>query len=119
MDYVGIAKAAAAESDARTGAIVGGAIGGLVALIVLGFVAFKVNQRYEAHLRRSRRLKTPARNYDEEAKNLYGVQQPTIGAGGTVMYQITMPQQQQNSGPGPGRGYQSNSSRRMGGGRRS
>jgi uncharacterized protein involved in propanediol utilization len=105
-----MAKAAAAESEAKTGAIVGGAIGGLVALVALGFVAFKVNQRYEAHLKRSRRLKTPARNYEEEARNLYGVQ-PTIDAGGTVMYQVNMPQPQQS----PGRGYQSSSSRRMGG----
>jgi len=115
VDYVGIAKAAAAESDAKTGAIVGGAIGGLVALVVLGFVAFKVNQRYEAHLRRSRRLKAPARNYEEEARNLYGVQ-PTLDAGGTVMYQVNMPQQQPQQGRHSlGRGYQSNNSRRMGG----
>jgi hypothetical protein len=105
-----MAKAAAAESEAKTGAIIGGAIGGLVALIVLGFVAFKVNQRYEAHLKRARRLKAPARNYEEDARNIYGVQ-PTIDAGGTVMYQVTMPQPIQS----PGRGYQSSSSRRMGG----
>jgi hypothetical protein len=53
VDYVGIAKAAAAESDAKTGVIVGGAIGGLIALVALSFVAFKINQRYEAHLRRA------------------------------------------------------------------
>jgi hypothetical protein len=40
VDYVGMAKAAAAESEAKTGAIVGGAIGGLVALVALGFVAY-------------------------------------------------------------------------------
>lgn len=106
VDYVGIAKAAAAESDAKTGGIVGG----LIALVVLGLVAYKIKQRYEAHLKRSRRLKAPARNYEAEARNLYGVQ-PTIDAGGTVMYQVTMPQPQQS----PGRGYQSSSSRRMGG----
>ena len=110
VDYVGMAKAAAAESEAKTGAIVGGAIGGLVALIVLGFVAFKVNQRYEAHLKRARRLRAPARNYEEDARNIYGVQ-PTIGDGTTVMYQVTMPQPIQS----PGRGYQSSNSRRMGG----
>jgi len=114
VDYVGMAKAAAAESDAKTGAIVGGAIGGLIALAAFSFVAFKMNQRYEAHLKRSRRLKTPARNYEEDARSLYGAQ-PRIDAGGTVMYQVTMPQPIQN----PGRGYQSSSSRRMGGGRRS
>ena len=115
VDYVGMAKAAAAESEAKTGAIVGGAIGGLIALVALVFVAFKVNQRYEAHLKRARRLRAPARNYEEEARNLYGVQ-PTIDAGGTVMYQVTMPQpQQQQQRPSPGRGYQSSSSRRMGG----
>jgi hypothetical protein len=112
VDYVGMAKAAAAQSDSKTGAIVGGAIGGLVALMALAFIAFKVNQRYEAHLRRSRRLRAPARNYEEEARNIYGVQ-PTVDAGGTVMYQVTMPQQQPQP-PGPGRGYQSSSSRRMG-----
>lgn len=106
VDYVGIAKAAAAESDAKTGGIVGG----LIALVVLGLVAYKIKQRYEAHLKRSRRLKAPARNYEAEARNLYGVQ-PTIDAGGTVMYQVNMPQPQQS----PGRGYQSSSSRRMGG----
>jgi hypothetical protein len=111
VDYVGMAKAAAAESEAKTGAIVGGAIGGLIALIALGFVAFKVNQRYEAHLKRARRLRAPARNYEEDSRSLYGVQQPTIGEGGTVMYQVTMPQPIQS----PGRGYQSSSSRRMGG----
>lgn len=110
VDYVGMAKAAAAESEAKTGAIVGGAIGGLVALMALGFVAFKVNQRYEAHLKRARRLKAPGRNYEEEARNIYGVQ-PTLDAGGTVMYQVTMPQPIQS----PGRVYQSSSSRRMGG----
>jgi hypothetical protein len=119
VDYVGIAKAAAAQSaaknEAQTAAIVGGAIGGLIALVVLAFVVFKVNQRYEAHLRRSRRLRTPARNYEEEARNIYGVQQPTIGEGGTVMYQITMPQPQSQPTHSPGRGYQSNSSRRIGG----
>jgi hypothetical protein len=103
VDYVGIAKAAAAESDAKTGGIVGG----LVALLLLGIVAYKIKQRHEAHLKRSRRLKTPARNYEEEARSLYGVQ-PTLDAGGTVMYQVNMPQQM-----GPGRSYQSNSSRRM------
>ena len=109
-----MAKAAAAQNESQTGAIVGGAIGGLVALAVLAFVAFKLNQRYEAHLRRARRLRAPARNYEEEARNLYGVQ-PTIDAGGTVMYQVTMPQpQQQQQRPSPGRGYQSSSSRRMG-----
>ena len=113
VDYVGIAKAAAAESDAKTGGIVGGAIGGLVGLVALVFVAYKIKQRHEAHLRRSRRLKAPARNYEEEARNIYGVQ-PTIDAGGTVMYQVTMPQQQQQQRAGPGRGYQSNSSRRIG-----
>jgi hypothetical protein len=110
VDYVGMAKAAATESEAKTGAIVGGAIGGLVALMALAFVAFKLNQRYEAHLRRARRLKAPARNYEEEARNIYGVQ-PTLDAGGTVMYQVTMPQPIQS----PGRVYQSSSSRRMGG----
>lgn len=111
-----MAKAAAAESEAKTGAIVGGAIGGLIALVALVFVAFKVNQRYEAHLKRARRLRAPARNYEEDARNIYGVQQPTIGEGGTVMYQVTMPQpQQQQQRPSPGRGYQSSSSRRMGG----
>jgi hypothetical protein len=115
VDYVGIAKAAAAESDAKTGAIVGGAIGGLVALLLLGFVGYKIKQRHEAHLRRSRRLKTPARNYEAEARNLYGAQ-PTIDAGGTVMYQVNMPQPQpQQERHSPGRGYQSNNSRRMGG----
>ena len=113
VDYVGIAKAAAAESDAKTGVIVGGAIGGLIALVALSFVAFKINQRYEAHLRRARRLRAPARNYEEEARNIYGVQQQTIGEGGTVMYQVTMPQPQQQR-PSPGRGYQSSSSRRLG-----
>jgi hypothetical protein len=107
VDYVGIAKAAAAESDAKTGGIVGG----LVAVLLLGIVAFKIKQRHEAHLRRSRRLKTPARNYEEEARSLYGVQ-PTLDAGGTVMYQVNMPQSQPQI-PGPGRSYQSNSSRRM------
>ena len=119
VDYVGIAKAAAAQSaaknEAQTAAIVGGAIGGLIALVVLAFAAFKINQRYEAHLRRSRRLRAPARNYEEEARNIYGVQQPTIGEGGTIMYQVTMPQpQQQQQRPSPGRGYQSNNSRRIG-----
>jgi hypothetical protein len=113
VDYVGIAKAAAAESDAKTGVIVGGAIGGLIALVALSFVAFKINQRYEAHLRRARRLRAPARNYEEESRNIYGVQQQTIGEGGTVMYQVTMPQPQQQR-PSPGRGYQSSSSRRLG-----
>ena len=110
-----MAKAAAAQSDSKTGAIVGGAIGGLIALMALAFVAFKLNQRYEAHLRRARRLKAPTRNYEEEARNIYGVQ-PTLDAGGTVMYQVNMPQpQQQQQRPSPGRGYQSNSSKRMGG----
>ena len=113
VDYIGMAKAAAAQNESQTGAIVGGAIGGLVALVVLAFVAFKLNQRYEAHLRRARRLRAPARNYEEEARSLYGVQ-PTIDAGGTVMYQVTMPQPQQQQRPSPGRGYQSSSSRRMG-----
>ena len=112
VDYVGIAKAAAAESDAKTGAIVGGAIGGLIGLVVLSFIAFKINQRYEAHLRRSRRLRTPGRNYEQEARNLYG-QQPTIGEGTTVMYQVTMPQpqQQQQQRLSNSRGYQSNNRR--------
>ena len=112
VDYVGIAKAAAAESDAKTGAIVGGAIGGLIGLVALSFVAFKINQRYEAHLRRSRRLRTPGRNYEQEARNLYG-QQPTIGEGTTVMYQVTMPQpqQQQQQRLSNSRGYQSNNRR--------
>ena len=113
VDYIGMAKAAAAQNESQTGAIVGGAIGGLVALVVLAFVAFKLNQRYEAHLRRARRLRAPARNYEEEARSLYGVQ-PTIDAGGTVMYQVTTPQPQQQQRPSPGRGYQSSSSRRMG-----
>ena len=69
----------------------------------------QIKQRHEAHLRRSRRLKAPARNYEEEARSLYGVQ-PTLDSGGTVMYQVNMPQQM-----GPGRGYQSNSSRRISG----
>ena len=112
VDYIGIAKAAAAESDAKTGAIVGGAIGGLIGLVVLSFIAFKINQRYEAHLRRSRRLRTPGRNYEQEARNLYG-QQPTIGEGTTVMYQVTMPQpqQQQQQRLSNSRGYQSNNRR--------
>jgi hypothetical protein len=107
-----MAKAAAAESEAKTGAIVGGAIGGLVALIALGFVAFKLKQRHEAHLKRSRRLRAPARNYDEEARNVYGIVAPPITEGRTIMYQVTMPQQQK---PIPGQGYQSSSSRRMSG----
>ena len=112
VDYVGMAKAAAAESEAKTGAIVGGAIGGLVGIVVLGIIGFKLKQRHEAHLKRSRRLRTPARNYEEEARNVYGIVAPPITEGKTIMYQVTMPQQQR---PIPSRGYQSNGSRRMSG----
>jgi hypothetical protein len=107
-----MAKAAAAESEAKTGAIVGGAIGGLVGIVVLGIIGFKLKQRHEAHLKRSRRLRTPARNYEEEARNVYGIVAPPITEGKTIMYQVTMPQQQR---PIPSRGYQSNGSRRMSG----
>ena len=109
VDYVGMAKAAAAESEAKTGAIVGGAIGGLVGVVVLGIIGFKLKQRHEAHLRRTRKLRNP-RNYDEDTRNVYGVAIAPITEGKTIMYQVTMPQQQR---PGPGRGYQSNGSRRM------
>lgn len=109
VDYVGMAKAAATESEAKTTAIVGGAIGGLVGFVVICFVGFKLKQRHEAHVRRTRKLRNP-RNYDEETRNVYGVAMPPITEGKTIMYQVTMPQQQRQS---LGRGYQSNSSRRM------
>ena len=109
VDYVGMAKAAAADSEAKTTAIVGGAIGGLVGIVVLGIIGFKLKQRHEAHVRRTRKLRNP-RNYDEETRNVYGVTMAPITEGKTIMYQVTMPQQQR---PGPGRGYQSNGSRRM------
>ena len=112
VDYVGIAKAAAAESDAKTGAIVGGAVGGLVALMVLAVVAFKLKQRHDATLRRLRRLRTP-RNYIDEVKNVYGISTPAVQEGQTIMYQVNMPQQQQHTGPG--RVYQSSNSRRISG----
>jgi hypothetical protein len=95
VDYAAIARAAAAQSQSQTGAIVGGAIGGLVGITVLSLIGYKIKQRHEEHLRRSRRLRTPSRNYEEEARNIYGVPAPQ---GGTVMYQINMPQSNRRIG---------------------
>ena len=95
VDYAAIARAAAAQSQSQTGAIVGAAIGGLVGIVIISLIAYRIKQRHEAHLRRSRRLRLPSRNYEAEARNIYGVPAPQ---GGTVMYQINMPQSNRRIG---------------------
>jgi hypothetical protein len=65
--------------------------------VIISLIAYRIKQRHEAHLRRSRRLKLPARNYEAEAQNIYGVPAP-VPQGGTVMYQINMPQSNRRIG---------------------
>ena len=111
VDYIGIAKAAAAQSESQTSIIVGGALGGIFGCLILGILIFFIKQRHETNLRRLRRLKAASRNYDEELRNVYGISTPAIQQGQTIMYQVNMPQQH----TGPGRVYQSSNSRRMSG----
>jgi hypothetical protein len=113
VDYIAIVRAATTRSEYQTETIIGASIGGFMGLIILGILIFVIKQRYETHLRRTRRLRAGARNYDEEIRNVYGVSTPAIQQGQTIMYQVNMPQQQRQIGPV--RGYQSNNSRRMSG----
>jgi len=76
------AAAAAANSLSIT---VGAAIGGVVALIVVAAVAYRIYERRGLTERRLQRMKTMAARM-ENAKEVYGQ------AGQTIMYQVTMPQ---------------------------
>lgn len=96
LDLLAVAAAATAAANANTAAIVGGIVG-TVALVVSVFVGRRVYERRLIHLRRLRKLeaaKGSAQNI-KNARALYGIHDEESEDGTTVMYQVTMPQQQQ------------------------
>lgn len=96
LDLAAVAAAATAAANANTAAIVGGIVG-TVALVISFFVGRRVYERRLIHLRRLRKLeaaKGSAQNI-KNARALYGIHDEESEDGTTVMYQVTMPQQQQ------------------------
>ena len=97
LDLAAVAAAATAAANANTAAIVGGIVG-TIGIVILGFVGRRVYERRLIHLRRVRKLeaaKGSAQNI-KNARALYGIHDEESEDGTTVMYQVTMPQQQQS-----------------------
>jgi hypothetical protein len=115
VDILGITKAAAEAESKKTGAIAGGAVGGLAFAGILGFIAYKVYERKQQRERRLRKHRASLRT--AQNRDVYGLnehkdeaEQPTV-----VMYQVQgLPQQQrQNSRRSQLAGYQSRSNRNL------
>ena len=86
------AAAAAAAAAANSLSIaVGAAIGGLIFLIVVAAIAYRVYERRGLAERRLHRLKTMAARM-ENAKEVYGQAGQAGQTGQTITYQVTMPQ---------------------------
>jgi len=85
LNLIALNQAAAAAAANSLSITVGAAIGGVVALIVVAAVAYRIYERRGLTERRLQRMKTMAARM-ENAKEVYGQ------AGQTIMYQVTMPQ---------------------------
>lgn len=96
LDLVAVAAAATAAANANTAAIVGGIVGAIAA-VLLTATGYKVYERRQIHSRRLRRLETSkgTANTVQTMRALYGVSGEE-NSGTTVMYQVTMPQAQEN-----------------------
>ena len=88
LNLIALNQAAAAAAANSLSITVGAAIGGVVALIVVAAVAYRIHDRRALTERRLQRMKTMAARM-ENAKEVYG---QTGQTGQTVMYQVTMPQ---------------------------
>jgi len=96
LDLVAVAAAATAAANANTAAIVGGIVGAIAA-VLLTATGYKVYERRQIHSRRLRRLEASkgTANTVQTMRALYGVSGEE-NSGTTVMYQVTMPQAQEN-----------------------
>jgi hypothetical protein len=96
LDIAAVAAAATAAANANTASIVGGIVG-TVAAIIIGFVVRRVYERRQIHARRLRKLETSkgTANTVQTMRALYGVSGEE-NSGTTVMYQVTIPQAQEN-----------------------
>jgi len=94
LDLAAVAAAATAAANANTASIVGGIIG-TVAVISIGFILYRIYERREIHARRLRRLEASrgSTQHIQNTRALYGVAEQE-NRGGTVMYQVSMPQPQ-------------------------
>jgi hypothetical protein len=96
LDLAAVAAAATAAANANTASIVGGIVA-TVAAIIIGFVVRRVYERRQIHARRLRKLETSkgTANTVQKMRALYGVSGEE-NSGTTVMYQVSMPQAQEN-----------------------
>ena len=96
LDLAAVAAAATAAANANTASIVGGIVA-TVAAIIIGFVVRRVYERRQIYARRLRKLETSkgTANTVQKMRALYGVSGEE-NSGTTVMYQVSMPQAQEN-----------------------
>lgn len=94
LDLAAIAAAATAAANANTAGIVGGIVSAL-AVVAIGFAAYRLYERKQYNARRLRRLEASRDpgQYLQNKRALYGVTEQDTRTT-TVMYQVTMPQPQ-------------------------
>ena len=94
LDLAAVAAAATAAANANTTAIVGGIVGA-IAVIGIGFAAYRVYERRKFNARRLRRLEASkgGEQYVQRMRSVYGITEEE-NHGGTVMYQVNVTQPQ-------------------------
>ena len=88
VDFVGMAAAASAAATAKSEEILGGVIGGILAVVVIGFGSYKVYLRYEHRQRRLRSLQATTKRIAQS--HALGESAAVVGLNPAV-YEFTRP----------------------------